>query len=364
MQYILFHHSFEKLAGTERVLFNIIEYLATTPGAKITLLLASSEKPLALNLDAFSLDLVYLDVDLQRTGFFDVLGFHARLYNKLGSHFAASSRKEKVVCIATNPMLAAIAFYAGRKYMPALSVISCEHFALAVSGRLSKLIRKVLYKDVHVVALTKGDQLEIVQKYKPKSCVCIPNAIPFALHDYAYNPDKKTILAIGRLTHQKGFDLLISSFSLIAKQYPDWVLTIVGDDYGDLPALKQMIADLDLGNVLILPATPQINEHYENACFFALSSRFEGLPMVLLEAMGYGLPIVAFNCPTGPAELVDDSNGFLVENGNLQEFAQAMEGLIRDKETLLAKARGAEEKAKQYTKAKINLLWESFLETV
>lgn len=365
MHYILFHNSFDKIAGTERVLYNIMEYLSTRPETRLTLLLGSPEKALALSLDQFPLNIVYLNEVGKSSRFLDVLQYHKNLYIKLLHYFKGIPAHERQVCIATNPVLAAIAYYAGRRTIQgALEVISCEHFALEVSGMFSKAIRKLLYKKVSVVALTKGDQDKIIAGYQPKLCVCIPNAIPFPLKHYAYSSSKKTILAIGRLTAQKGFDLLINAFAMIADKFPDWTLNIVGDDYGDQQMLQGLIDQLQLKNVQILAATRQINAHYESSAFFVLSSRFEGLPMVLLEAMGYGLPIVAFNCPTGPAELVDDSNGYLVNNGDLAELANCMEQLIMDKAILLNKASGAEQRAKAYTAENINKLWETFLNEI
>lgn len=358
MEYILFHHSFEKLAGTERVLYNIIEYLTERADGKITLLLASSAKPPALSLDHFPIEIVYLDLDITGAGFVNVLGFHLKLYKKLLRYFSQRKPSGKQLCLATNPMLAALAYYAGKqKLAKDFSVISCEHFALEVSGGLSKVIRSVLYKHVSVVSLTKRDQEAIIAQYNPPLCVCIPNAIPFDPKPYQYSPSKKTILAIGRLTPQKGFDLLIQAFSLIADKHPDWQLEIVGDDYGDKPMLEGLIKTLNLANVRMLPATRAIDKHYEAAAFYALSSRFEGLPMVVLEAMGNGLPVVAFDCPTGPAELVGNDNGFLVSNGNVAEFAACMESLIMDQELLLQKSSGAEARARNYTRERINKHW-------
>jgi glycosyltransferase involved in cell wall biosynthesis len=365
MHFILFHYSFGKLAGTERVLYNIMEYITTIPDARITLILAAPVSPLALNLDAFPVNIVYLDEVVKVDGFVNVLAFHLKLYKKMLRFFEQHAAGGKQVCLATNPILAAIAYYAGKKKLGSrLAVVSCEHFALEVAGRLSKVIRKLLYKRVSVVALTKTDQAAIINNYAPKLCVCIPNAIPFELKPYNDQPEKKTILAVGRLTPQKGFDLLIRAFALVTEKYPDWKLNIVGDDYGDRPMLENLISELNLKHVHLLPATDEIRKHYENATFFALSSRFEGLPMVVLEAMGHGLPVVAFNCPTGPAELVNDTNGFLVPNGDLHAFGHAMDRLMGDHELLLQKAQGANVKALFYTKENINKGWASLFQMI
>lgn len=362
MQYILFHNSFDKIAGTERVLYNIAEHLSENKENTVTLLLTGKETELVLNIDKLRVDICFLNTVTEGgSGFLNDFSYYYKLYKNVLKYLKSKSENVKYVCIATNPILAFISYLAAKKILPnSLSVVSCEHFSIDVAGRLSKYIRQLFYKNVAVVALTERDREVIESRYHPKLCVCIPNAIPFELKSYVYSDSKKTILAIGRLTSQKGFDLLIRSFALVAKEHKDWELKIIGDDYGDKEALNELIVQNELVNVSILPATADIHKYYEEAAFYILSSRFEGLPMVLLEAMGYGLPIVAFNCPTGPAELVDESNGFLVENGDLSEMANAAALLMNDKQLLLEKSNGSEKRAKKYTKNNINSIWDQF----
>lgn len=126
--------------------------------------------------------------------------------------------------------------------------------------------------------------------------------------------DSKIVLAVGRLTKVKGFDLLLQTWQKICEFNKTWTLYIVGggpeEEY-----LKQLAYDLGIDNrVVFAGMTTDVTPYYEKSSLFCLSSRNEGLPMVLLEAQSYGLPIVAFDCDTGPSDLVQHNvNGFLVE---------------------------------------------------
>ena len=246
-----------------------------------------------------------------------------------------------------------------------VAVIACEHFSLSVSGKLSLIARRLFYKYLYVVTLTQKDRNLIAEKYNPIKCICIPNASPFKVTPYNAYKREKTVLSIGRLTCQKGFDLLINSYAIIAAKHPDWKVEIIGDDYGEQMALEALISKFGLEETIsIKPATKYITNHYESTGFYVLPSRFEGLPMVLIEAMSFGLPLVAFDCPTGPAELVNNENGILVENGNIEKLAEAMAEIIGSQQLLLAKAAGAEKRATEFDKAKINKLWNSFLASI
>jgi len=144
----------------------------------------------------------------------------------------------------------------------------------------------------------------------------------------------KQIIAIGRYTYQKGFDQLIDIWNIIYKEHPDWKLKIVGN--GILyEQLKGKINSFGLQGVIELEKTHTSNilNEYLSSSIYALSSRYEGFPMVLLEASECGLPIVAFKCKCGPSDIIDNGiNGFLIEEGDIEGFAKAIKELIENKE--------------------------------
>jgi glycosyltransferase involved in cell wall biosynthesis len=160
--------------------------------------------------------------------------------------------------------------------------------------------------------------------------VCdIPNAcaVAEALDDETRS---KVVLAAGRLTEQKGYDLLISLFATVASEAPDWRLHIYGN--GPLRAQhRQQILDCGLHNhVHLYPGVSNLSDRMSEAGVLALSSRWESFGMVLVEAMGQGLPCVAFEAQGPNRILRDGENGFLVPQGRCEEFAQRLLDLIRN----------------------------------
>lgn len=145
--------------------------------------------------------------------------------------------------------------------------------------------------------------------------------------------DKKRVIAIGRYSHQKGFDRLISAWGEVAMQCPDWQLDIIGGGESK-EALQQQIKALGLEDkVFLKPPKSDVESVYVNASIYAMSSRYEGLPMVLLEAQAFGLPIVSFRCKCGPSDVVSSGvDGFLVEEGNIQGLAEDLIKLIESPE--------------------------------
>ncbi|WP_312364692.1 glycosyltransferase family 4 protein [Sphingobacterium sp.] len=140
----------------------------------------------------------------------------------------------------------------------------------------------------------------------------------------------KQVIAVGRYVPQKGFDLLIEAWRIVNVRHPDWVLKIYGD--GSPVELQYQIDRLGLAESCRLkPSTTAIEKKYCDSSIFVLSSRYEGFGMVLIEAMACGLPAVAFDCPSGPSEIVrDGEDGYLVENGNVEELAKRICDLIED----------------------------------
>lgn len=184
----------------------------------------------------------------------------------------------------------------------------------------------------YVVTLTKRDKELWEQGMKNIKAKIIPiaNPSPFEVQENIPSLDYKTILCVGRLTYQKGFDLLIPAWARVARQVPDWKIVIVGSGEDEL-MLKQMAKDYAVEDSIVFAGQQKnIDQFYRKSSFFCMSSRFEGLPMVLLEAQSYGLPIIAFDCETGPSELViNNKNGFLVFNDNILELSNAIIELIR-----------------------------------
>ena len=155
----------------------------------------------------------------------------------------------------------------------------------------------------------------------------IPNPLPF-YSDSPSDCSARQLLAIGRHDEQKHFDLLIDLWAQLAPEYSAWRLVIVGD--GELrPKLAAQIKRLELKNVELMPPTNQVQDLYRASSIYAMTSRYEGMGLVLIEAQQMGIPSVAFACPCGPRDVITDGvDGYLLEVGDHAGFIQALRRLM------------------------------------
>ena len=152
--------------------------------------------------------------------------------------------------------------------------------------------------------------------------------------------DRRCVLAVGRMSEEKQFPRLIDAFATLVPRFPQWDLIITGDG-PDRPELEARIAAAGLGDRIRLPGPAgNIGDWYARADIFAMTSRFEGFPNALLEAMAHGVPPIAFDCMTGPSELIQDGeNGLLVPLNDTEGLAEGLAKLMGD-EGLRAKMAG------------------------
>lgn len=189
----------------------------------------------------------------------------------------------------------------------------------------------------------------------------IPNAVPPTTEPRAAleNP---VIVAAGRLTPQKGFDLLIRAFAFVAPIHPTWSVRIFGDGR-EHDRLEKLIAGAGLaGRVQLRGRTDRLDAELADASMFVLSSRAEGLPLVMLEAMRAGLPVVSFDCPTGPADVLTDGvDGLLVPPGKPEALGATIRGLIEDADRRRRLASAAIRTAHRYSVPTVADEWEALL---
>ncbi len=236
---------------------------------------------------------------------------------------------------------------------------SFEHVSRESRPKWINWLGKILYKRFdQIITLTHGDKIE----YEKLDCNVdvVFNPTPYELVDN-YNVASKSIIAAGRLTYQKGFDLLISAWALIANKYPDWRLDIYGEGI-DKQKLKDQIDKANINNIHLLGSAIDMENVYKNASFFVMSSRYEGFGMVLIEAQTFALPTISFDCPYGPNEIItNNENGYLVENGNIEQLAASIESLILSESERISMSKKAIESAKRFSKKNATTKWRCLL---
>ena len=203
----------------------------------------------------------------------------------------------------------------------------------------------------------------------PKNALVIPNFLEH-MPDQAASLDSKVVLAVGRFTYQKAFERLIESWSIVINRHlhgrsGGWKLHLIG--MGELKsALQKRINDLGITDYAkILEPTNKIDVIYQKASIMALTSRYEGLPMVLLEAQSYGIPAVSFDCQCGPRDVITDGeDGFLIPQGDTEAFAQALVKLMQDDTLRRQMGATAHKNAARWDKETIMQQWTNLFKNI
>jgi glycosyltransferase involved in cell wall biosynthesis len=187
---------------------------------------------------------------------------------------------------------------------------------------------------------------------------CIYNPNPFKGERETLKLNSKKVISLGSLIDVKGYDMLIKAWNLVNLQHKDWVLNIFGEGENrtDLELLINVNQLVDKVN--LCGQTTDVKSEYEQSSIYVMSSRYEGLPMVLIEAMSCGLPIVSFDCDCGPRELVTDGvDGILVEANNIQALADSLSKLIENENLRIEMGDNALVKSKQFSINQIMPQW-------
>jgi len=223
-------------------------------------------------------------------------------------------------------MFALYSLLAGKK--KTAKAYACEHIAINSFGKPIKFLKYLFlrYYD-RVIVLTDKDR-SVFTRWGIASQT-IPNPVVYKNHQRSVR--HRQALAVGRLDHQKGFDLLLDVWQGFAATNPDWKLVIAGD--GELKSeLLAKAATLKItDSVNFVGKVSNINDYYRDSDMALMTSRYEGLPLVLLEAKSWALPVVAYDCPTGPQEIINDSqDGFLVAMNDRTAFIEKMNQLAHN----------------------------------
>ena len=201
-----------------------------------------------------------------------------------------------------------------------------------------------------LVLLSKADkQTYIEQTNIPENKIIqIYNPLSFESESYQER-NKKRVLAIGRISYQKGFDLLLQAWKIVEREISDWQLEIVCG-YGDYQALEEEAHSMGIKDIICSPPTNNVKEKFEESSIFVLSSRFEGFGLVLTEAMTMSIPCVSFDCPVGPNEIIiNNENGLLARPEDINDLAEKIIYMIKNKDERIRMGRNAYESSKRFS---------------
>jgi glycosyltransferase involved in cell wall biosynthesis len=367
------------MGGTIRTTLNLLEHLAPTHDVELISVIRRREKPMFRFPEGIEVSAVDDRRGSVRSHGESRLARMLRSWPSLLVHpddwaFSASSlwtdiqlvRKirslEGGVLITTRPAFNLIA----AKLAPARVVaIGQEHmnFSAHRPGLVREIGRHYSKLDA-VVVLTHDDRHDYARVLAgaPTRVVRITNGLTRMKGEPAREREK-VVLAAGRITWQKGFDMLVDAFVPVAERHPDWKLRIYGEGVRFARLRKRVIRQGVYNNVFLMGTTRRLGELMARASVFALSSRYEGFGMVIVEAMSKGLPVVSFDCPRGPAEIIDDGrDGILVPNGNVEALTRALLELIEDDERRARYGAAALEKASTFDIGAIGMQWESLFD--
>lgn len=361
--------------GVERVLTLKANYFSEHNGYDITIIITEGkDKPLFYPLSE-KIKLINLDINFEELwacSFLKKIFVYLkkqRIYKKKLTAELMRIRPDITISLLRREINFLTSIHDGSKKIGELHVnrANYRNYEADNSNFLKDLFAKFWMKSLishlkrldRFVVLTKEDKLA----WKELDNVeVIPDPLAFDINEVSPLTNKR-VIAVGRYVYQKGFDLLLQAWSKIEKLIPDWELAIYG--MGDRTLYESLIDSLqiDKNRCHLYGPTDDIKREYLNSSLFVFSSRFEGFGMVLIEAMACGLPVVSFDCPCGPKDIVSDGkDGILVENGNVLELADHMISLTEDDKRRKSMSENALKNVQRYKIEKIAQQWKLLFE--
>ena len=380
MKIVYIYHSFILKGGIERVFCDKMNYLAQNTSYDVTFItFEQGNHPFAYKLNdrIKVVDINCRFVELWNYNIIkrNILNFILR--RKLKKCLTATLKKESPdivisttedikynYCIFNLPYRFIVESHVHMKEIIKSSTKK-QFFIYSISKIFFKWKLSKINKCKLLVALTDADKRDW-SKVINSDIIIIPNILTFYPDKITdYSKRSKRILCVGRLTKQKGFDLMIKVWAKIADKHKDWKVDIYGD--GELNnTLNGLIKNYCLDeSITIHPATNHIYDEYMDSSIFAFSSRFEGFGLVLIEAMSCGVPCISFDCPHGPSEIITNGkNGLLVQNGNIDEFANSLDSMINNYEQRKFMSINARIDSQKYKRENIMPQWIELFETL
>ena len=362
------------LGGIQRITIAKASALANIPGNEVWIMVTDNRKTPVLPIDPK----VHI-VDLNINYFED--DWKGKIYVLKGILYKRRLHKKKLA-IALEQIRPDIVISTGtseKNFLPSICISSnptfireihnYKYYRLAAANDLfSKLLAiggdfidyKVhIHKYDKIVVLTEEDKM--TNWNNDDKVYVIPNPLTTVSKERSTHQNK-IVIAAGRLSHQKQFDSLIRIWGLIHSKYQDWKLEIWGSG-GCQESLARQIQELNLQQCVFLKGySPEVITKMAGSSIFALSSAFEGWGLVIVEAMSVGLPVVAYQCPCGPKDIISDRiDGFLIPPGDENLFAQRLSELMESADIRCKMGEHAIQKSQQFHIERIAQAWMELL---
>lgn len=344
MKIIYCTHSTCNPGGMERVLYNKVKYLSEQMHWDVTVVTTDQHDrpsfyPFPESVRMIDLGINYSE-DNVKGAFGKICGYlkKRKRHRRLLEELLTKEKADIVVSLYPSESSFIPDIKDGSKKV--LEIHYCKFFRLQYGrkGLLGMIDRWRTWQDERIVR--RFDKFVVLTNEDrgywgnlPNICV-IPNAAMFVAERYA-NMSAKRVIAVGRLDYQKGFDRLINAWEIVHKsgKYNGWRLDIFGQGEWE-EMLQRMINEKGLNSsAFINKPTKSIGEEYADSAMLVMSSNYEGFPMVMIEAMACGLPVVAFDFKCGPKDIISDGeNGLIIRNGDIGALAEGMMRLMEDTE--------------------------------
>lgn len=355
---LFIHYNMTCKGGTERVLTNLSEALSKYFDIHIISISGGGKDPY-FPLDKSVKYTTLFDGDLRIRNVVFSAGKKIRQYinnNSIDMAFAIGGR---------------VAFFLwdGCRKTKAKQIF-CEHINLtsALKSPSNAPLRWIAAKTADkIITLTDKDRENYIKHYSinPDRVMSIPNWIDPKLFEInsEYDANSKKLITVGRLSPDKGFDYLVEVAKEVLSKHSDytWDIWGSGDEFENI---KASISKAGLEQKLVLKGTTEnLYSLYPEYAMYVMTSRVEGLPMVLLEAKACGLPIVSFDCPTGPSDILQDGiDGYLIPNFDTKLMAEKINELIESTEKRIEFSAHTKDNFNKFEKETIVNEWVRFIE--
>lgn len=290
---------------------------------------------------------------------------------RLAALLAMADRPESavVICAQVHAMewvdrAVRMAKSSGDRPAPPVIAMSHESFDASAASTRGRRVKKLYPAAARFVCLTEADAARWVHEGGMNNTAVVPNPLPLPAHGGA-DAGARVVVALGRLSQEKGFDLLLEAWAAATARRPGWTLRIHGSG-PEQAALAVQAQRLGIApSADFAGQTDDVAAALVQGSIFAAPSRAEGFPMALLEAMACGLPCVAFDCAPGVREIVHDGeDGVVVPPGNTDAFADALGALMDAREEREALGKAAVESVARFAPAQIVERWEKLFDLV